>query len=174
MSSFASRLNKAMELRNMKQSELVEKTGITKGAISQYLKGKYAPKQINIYKISKALQVNPVWLMGKEVDMESGENSYYLNNDVRKLAQELFDNRELKLVMDSSRKLSKKSLIDLKNIIDNRKVKINRRSLMEYLTIFKDLPTQIKALTVKNRDDSYTVILNSRLSYEQQQRFCMN
>ena len=31
------------------------------------------------------------------------------------LAQELFDNRELgKLVMDSSRKLSKKSLIDLK------------------------------------------------------------
>jgi len=93
MSSFASRLNKAMELKNMKQSELVEKTGITKGAISQYLKGEYEPKQINLYKISKALQVNPVWLMGKEVDMESGENSYYLNNDVRKLAQELFDNR---------------------------------------------------------------------------------
>lgn len=41
---------------------------------------------------------------------------------------------------------------------------------MEYLTIFKDLPTQIKALTVKNRDDSYTVILNSRLSYEQQRQ----
>ena len=121
MSSFASRLNKAMELKNMKQSELVEKTGITKGAISQYLKGEYEPKQINLYKISKALQVNPVWLMGKEVDMESGENSYYLNNDVRKLAQELFDNRELKLVMDSSRKLSKKSLIDLKNIIDSMK-----------------------------------------------------
>lgn len=121
MSSFASRLNKAMELKNMKQSELVEKTGITKGAISQYLKGEYEPKQINIYKISKALQVNPVWLMGKEVDMESGENSYYLNNDVRKLAQELFDNRELKLVMDASRKLSKKSLIDLYNIIDSMK-----------------------------------------------------
>ena len=121
MSSFASRLNKAMELRNMKQSELVEKTGITKGAISQYLKGEYEPKQINLYKISKALQVNPVWLMGKEVDMESGENSYYLNNDVRELAQELFNNRELKLVMDASRKLSKKSLTDLKNIIDNMK-----------------------------------------------------
>jgi Zn-dependent peptidase ImmA (M78 family) len=41
---------------------------------------------------------------------------------------------------------------------------------MEYLTIFKDLPTQIKALTIKNRDDSYTVILNSRLSYEQQRQ----
>lgn len=41
---------------------------------------------------------------------------------------------------------------------------------MEYLTIFKDLPTQIKALTVKNRDGGYTIILNSRLNYEQQQR----
>ena len=41
---------------------------------------------------------------------------------------------------------------------------------MEYLTIFKDLPTQIKALTIKNRDGGYTIILNSRLSYEQQQR----
>lgn len=40
---------------------------------------------------------------------------------------------------------------------------------MEYLTIFKDLPTHIKALTVKNKDGSYTIILNSRLSFEQQQ-----
>lgn len=58
--SFASRLKQAMELRNMKQSELVEKTGITKGAISQYLKGKYEPKQNNVYKIAKALNVNPL------------------------------------------------------------------------------------------------------------------
>ena len=41
---------------------------------------------------------------------------------------------------------------------------------MEYLTILKDLPTQVKALTVKSRDGSYTVILNSRLNYEQQQQ----
>ncbi len=41
---------------------------------------------------------------------------------------------------------------------------------MEYLTIFKDLPTQIKALTVKDRDGGYTVIVNSRLNYEQQQQ----
>lgn len=86
MSSFASRLNKAMELRNMKQSELVEKTGITKGAISQYLKGEYEPKQINLYKISKALQVNPVWLMGKEVDMENGAGSLFIYFSIRSIS----------------------------------------------------------------------------------------
>ena len=94
----------------MKQIELVEKTGITKGAISQYLKGEYEPKQNNVYKIAKALRVNPVWLMGKEVEMDFEQEIYYLNDDVRGLAQDLFDNRELKLVMDASRKLSKKSL----------------------------------------------------------------
>lgn len=41
---------------------------------------------------------------------------------------------------------------------------------MEYLTIFKDLPTQIKALTIKNRDGGYTIILNSRLNYEQNRK----
>lgn len=41
---------------------------------------------------------------------------------------------------------------------------------MEYLTIFKDLPTQIKALTVKNRDGSYTIVLNSHFNFEQLQR----
>lgn len=41
---------------------------------------------------------------------------------------------------------------------------------MEYIVIFKDLPTTIKALTVKNEDDTYTIIVNSRLSYEQQHK----
>ena len=36
--NFAKRLSKAMKLRNMTQTELVERTGITKGAVSQYLK----------------------------------------------------------------------------------------------------------------------------------------
>lgn len=112
MSDFTSRLNQAIALRGIKQIELAEKTGITKGAISQYVNGEYEPKQNNLYKIAKVLRVNPAWLMGKNVDMETGEslNIYYLNDDVRELAQELFDNRELKLVMDASRKLSKEDL----------------------------------------------------------------
>lgn len=68
--NFADRLKRALDLRNMKQTELVEITKISKGAISQYLKGEYEPKQNNIFKISKALNINPAWLMGKDVEME--------------------------------------------------------------------------------------------------------
>lgn len=69
--NFAKRLEKALEFRNIKQSELVERTQISKSAISQYLSGAFEPKQKNIYKISKALDINPAWLMGKDVKMEN-------------------------------------------------------------------------------------------------------
>lgn len=39
---------------------------------------------------------------------------------------------------------------------------------MEYRVFLKNLPCTIKAFTVKNNDDSYTIIVNARLNYEQQ------
>lgn len=68
--TFSERLKKALSIKNISQAELVERTGITKGAISQYVKGEYVPKQINTYKIAKALNVNEAWLMGHDVSME--------------------------------------------------------------------------------------------------------
>lgn len=68
--TFAKRMRQAMAILNMKQTELVEKTGLTKSAISQYYSGKFEPKQKGIYLISKALGVNEAWLMGYEVPME--------------------------------------------------------------------------------------------------------
>ncbi len=43
--TFSERLKKAMNIRRIKQVELVEKTGISKSAISQYLSGAFVPKQ---------------------------------------------------------------------------------------------------------------------------------
>jgi transcriptional regulator with XRE-family HTH domain len=59
-----------MAMRNIIQSELVEKTGINKGALSSYLAGRYMPKQNNTYLLAKALDVNEAWLMGADVPME--------------------------------------------------------------------------------------------------------
>jgi transcriptional regulator with XRE-family HTH domain len=67
---FSTRLNKAMTLRGLKQSDLVEKTGIAKSAISQYCSGKVDAKQTGVYLLAKALLVNEAWLMGYDVEME--------------------------------------------------------------------------------------------------------
>lgn len=70
MATIADRMREAMERKGIKQSELVSITGIGKSSISTYLSGEYEPKQRNIYKIAKALDVNEAWLMGEDVPMD--------------------------------------------------------------------------------------------------------
>lgn len=68
--SCAIRIKKALSIRNMKQSELCEKTKIPKSALSEYISGAYEPKQDRVFILAQALNVDPVWLMGFDVPME--------------------------------------------------------------------------------------------------------
>ena len=63
-----------MRLRDLKQVELVQKTGINKATLSQYISGKYEPKQNRIYALAKALNVSEAWLMGFDVPLTRGSN----------------------------------------------------------------------------------------------------
>lgn len=67
------RIRQGMELRGMKAVDLVQATGIGKSAISQYISGKYEPKQVAIHKIAKALNVSEAWLMGYDVPIQRAE-----------------------------------------------------------------------------------------------------
>ena len=69
MKTISDRIKEGLQLRNMKQADLVSLTGIGKSSISTYISGEYEPKQRNIYKIAKALNVNEAWLMGADVPM---------------------------------------------------------------------------------------------------------
>lgn len=68
--SFSKRLKEAMKIRNINQSELSQKSGISKSSLSEYLKGKYEAKQTGLFNLAKALNVNEVWLMGEDVPMD--------------------------------------------------------------------------------------------------------
>lgn len=71
MDNISDRLKEAMRIRNMKQIDVVNASGVNKGALSSYLAGRYNPKQENIAKLAKALNVNELWLLGNNVPMES-------------------------------------------------------------------------------------------------------
>lgn len=64
------RIKKAMNLRGLTQSDIVEKTNIKKSALSQYISGKITPRQNAIDELSKVLNVSEPWLMGYDVPME--------------------------------------------------------------------------------------------------------
>ena len=69
------RLYEALVARNMKAIDLSKATGLSRGAISQWLSGKANPKQDKIYIMSKALNVSAAWLMGKDVPMNESVTS---------------------------------------------------------------------------------------------------
>lgn len=68
--TFQNRLKKAMNIRNIKQVELVEKTGLDKTLINKYLAGISNARQQKLTKLADALDVNEVWLMGYDVPMQ--------------------------------------------------------------------------------------------------------
>ena len=68
MDTTSNRLKQAMDMREMKQVDIIERTGISKGALSSYLSGRYVPKQNNIHALAVALDVSESWLMGYDVD----------------------------------------------------------------------------------------------------------
>lgn len=67
--TFSNRLQKALSNSNMRQVDLVEKTGLDKTLINKYLAGVMKAKQDKLTILADALNVNEVWLMGYDVPM---------------------------------------------------------------------------------------------------------
>lgn len=81
MAEFYKQLLKAMELKGITQTELCKRTQIPKSAMSQYMSGKFKPKQTRTYLIAKALNVSEAWLMGfDDVSMERESEQANLSN----------------------------------------------------------------------------------------------
>ena len=68
--SFQSRLEKALELRDMKAARLAEMIDVDRTIISRYLSGKTEPKIETVKKMAIALNVSDDWLNGFDAPME--------------------------------------------------------------------------------------------------------
>ena len=102
MVEIRARIKQGLQMRNMKQAELADKTGIDKGQISSYLSGKYKPKQENLSLLAAALDVSEYWLMGLDVPMER-EGSEEAVREQRKrfeaYVQGIYEMREPEMVL---------------------------------------------------------------------------
>ena len=73
--SCSKRLAEALEIRNMKQTDLCKLAKVPKSSLSLYLSGAYEPKQDRIYDMARVLGVSESWLMGYDVPMERQRSS---------------------------------------------------------------------------------------------------
>lgn len=83
-------------------------TGIAQSTLSDWKKGKSTPKQDKMQKIADYFNVSLEYLMtGKE---KEGGETYYLNEETAKMAQSIFENKELRLLFDAARDASPEDL----------------------------------------------------------------
>lgn len=67
----AQRLRMALYAKGIKAQELADGTGLGKSSISQYVNGTHSPSNLSAGRMAEVLDVNPLWLMGYDVPMES-------------------------------------------------------------------------------------------------------
>ena len=99
MAVFDERLKTAMKNKNVSQSELCQLTSIPKSAMSQYVSGKFIPRQDRLMEMARLLGVEPGWLLGYDTDGELSERerelivAYRLDTEFRGRVDELLDGR---------------------------------------------------------------------------------
>lgn len=108
------RIKDAMIKSGLKQADIVKKTGINKGALSSYLSGKYEPKQTNIYKLAKALDVTPAWLMGYNAN---ADDKTITENDFLIVEKEIENYKEKQVIKSND---IKNYIMKLIKTLDNQ------------------------------------------------------
>ena len=87
----------------LKDADIVKATGITKSTFSDWKSGRSNPKKEKLQKIADFFNVSLDYLTTGEE--KEGDETYYLNEETREIAQEIFENPDLRSLFDMSRKM---------------------------------------------------------------------
>lgn len=102
------------ERRNLKQSDLAEKLGISDKTVSSWEINRTEPKMGMIEKICAVLSCKKTDIIGGDEE----DDPYYLDKEAREFAQFMFENPEYKVLFDASRKVKKEDIQFVKEMID--------------------------------------------------------
>ena len=92
VATVSERLQKIIAEKNIKQADLARATGISRGAISNYVLGRYEPKADIIGKLANALNCSATWLWGYDVPMD--EAAYQASLEENPYALSMLDSLE--------------------------------------------------------------------------------
>ena len=123
---FIERLNSILQKRNLSQADLSKMTGIRSSSISDWLNGKYEPKQDKIAIIAEALNVSPVWLIGYDEPSTTQTEGYYVDPETAEYAEMLRTRPEARLLFSASRGISTEDMEKAVEYIELLKLKHNK------------------------------------------------
>ena len=105
--SIYERVENLRKLRGISsQGKLEKELGFSNGSISKWKTS--TPNPDRLRKLAEYFNVSVEYLMtGKE---KEGGETYYLNDETKEIAQEIFENKELRMLFDASRDASPEDL----------------------------------------------------------------
>ena len=107
---FKDNLKELGKKKGLSQVELAEKLGFSKSLIGLYETGDRKPSFEALEAIADFFNISTDYLMGKD-----DKSVYYLDPEAAEMAQQIYDNPELRILFDASRKVSKE---DLQFVVD--------------------------------------------------------
>ena len=109
-----------MEINQKTQIDIINDLGINKSAISTWCNGTRLPRMDKVDMLAKYLHCKRSDLLEDKTEekKEETEQSYYINEDAKELAQFLFENPDYKVLFDATKNVKKEDLETVKTIID--------------------------------------------------------
>ena len=105
---------KLLKEKGLKAADVTRATGIKSPVFSEWKKGKSKPNTEKMIKIANFLGVSVEYLTtGKEPEINE---EYYLNKETAQVAQEIFENKELRALFDVQRDMDPEDLKALHNM----------------------------------------------------------
>lgn len=89
--------------RGVTPYRVCKETGLTTSTISNWKAGRYKPKQDKLQKIADFFNVTIEYLMGNDEKEETP--LYYTNEETAKLAQEMFEDADMRSLFDMKRNM---------------------------------------------------------------------
>lgn len=116
MGNFYSVLKSLRLSQGLTQDELAKHLKISRSAIGMYEKGAREPDYETLEIIADFFNVDIDYLLGRSTKTTyiPKTDSYYLNEETQQIAQEIFENEDLKMLFDTTKDCSPE---DMKKVI---------------------------------------------------------
>lgn len=98
---FSKNLNYFMELNEKTQMDIINDLGFNKSSVSTWCNGTRLPRMDKVDTLAKYFGIKRSDLI--EDKSSQHDNGYYFNKETAQVAQEIFENKELRVLFDAAR-----------------------------------------------------------------------
>jgi transcriptional regulator with XRE-family HTH domain len=109
------RYAEARDSKGLTDSDVAKNTGVARSTLSEWKRGRSTPKIDKLERIADFLEMPLEYLKTGSL---TDKNGYFLDEEAAKIAQELHDNHDLRIIFDATRKASKEDLEFIKDMIN--------------------------------------------------------